>query len=61
MLEIPENPVELDINDELKYPVEIQLAAGFGNLMGIVITTVIGGVVYLLLGKKNIWKKTFWS
>lgn len=54
LLEIPENPVELDINDELKYPVEIQVAAGFGNLIGIIITTVIGGAVYLLLGKKKI-------
>lgn len=54
LLEIAQNPFELDINDELKYPVEIQVAAGFGSIFGIIITTVIGTAVYLLSGKKKV-------
>ena len=54
LLEIPENPFQLDTTDKLEFPVQIQVAGGIGNLVGIIITTVIGAAVYLLSGKKKV-------
>jgi hypothetical protein len=55
LLEIPENPIELITNEnESENMVEIQVAGGFGNIVGLVITGIIGIGVYLLSGKKKL-------